>query len=126
MSNHTQKDVLDWVRNTFGQKFLNDRERAFRFIEESLELVQSIGLTSSDVVAMLRHVYGRPPGLYPQEMGGVVITLEALAEHLGVDLDRQSCCEWKRINSLPQSHFDAASERTQEAFVCHVLRDDQI
>ena len=126
MSNHTQKDVYHWVHNTFGQKFLNDRERAFRFIEESLELVQAIGLSSSDVVTILRHVYGRPPGTYPQEMGGVMISLEALAEHLGVDLEQQSCLEWDRINSLPQSHFDAASERKQNAFVCHVLRDDQI
>ena len=126
MSNHTQRDVLDWVRNTFGQKFLNDRERAFRFIEEAIELVQAIGLSSSDVVAILRHVYGRPAGEYPQEMGGVMITLEALAEHLGVALDRQGCLEWDRINSLPQSHFDAASERKQNADVCHVLRDDQI
>lgn len=126
MSNHTQKDVLDWVRATFGQKFLNDRERAFRFIEESIELVQAIGLSSSDVVWILRHVYGRPTGDYSQEMGGVTITLEALAEHLSVDLNRQSDLEWERINDLPQSHFDAASERKQNAKVCHVLRDDQI
>ena len=126
MSNHTQKDVLDWVRNTFGQKFLNDRERAFRFIEEALELVQSIGLSIADVAAIGNHVYDRPPGDYPDEMGGVMITLEALAEHLGVDLERQRCLEWERINSLPQSHFDAASARKQEADVCHVLRDDQI
>lgn len=126
MSNHTQKDVLDWVRNTFGQKFINDRERALRFIEESIELVQAIGLSKPDIIAVMRHVYGRPEGQYPNEMGGVMITLEALAEHLGVDLDYQNDLEWKRINSLPQSHFDAASQRKQNAEVCHVLRDDQI
>ena len=126
MSNHTQRDVLDWVRNTFGQKFLNDRERAFRFIEEALELVQAIGLSIKDVAAIGNHVYGRTPGDYPQEMGGVMITLEALAEHLGVDLEQQNCLEWDRINGLPQSHFDAASERKQNADVCHILRDDQI
>jgi len=31
-----------------------------------------------------------------------------------------------RINSLPQSHFNAASERKTNAGVCHVLRDDQL
>ena len=117
MTNHTQRDVLDWVRNTFGQKFLNDRERTLRFIEEALELVQAIGLPSSDVIAVIRHVYGRPNGDYAQEMGGVMITLEALAEHLGVDLEQQNCLEWDRINGLPQSHFDAASERKQNADV---------
>ncbi|KKM67924.1 hypothetical protein LCGC14_1466140, partial [marine sediment metagenome] len=52
--------------------------------------------------------------------------LEALAEHLSVDLEQQNRLEWDRINGLPQSHFDAASERKQNADVCHVLRDDQI
>jgi len=120
MSNHTQKEVLEWVRTTFGESFLNDRERALRFIEESIELVQAIGLTSSDVVSILHHVYGRPVGDYSKEMGGVMITLEAMAEHLGVDLNRQSCLEWARVNDLPQSHFDAASERKQQAGVCNV------
>lgn len=126
MSNHTQKDVLDWVRNTFGQEYLNDRERALRFIEEALELVQAIGLSTVEVMAVLNHVYARPEGYYPQEMGGVMITLEALAEHLGVNLDEQSCSEWSRINGLPQSHFDAAAKRKQSAGVCCVLRADQI
>lgn len=126
MSNHTQNDVLEWVRRTFGEAFLNDRERSLRFIEEAVELVQALGLPADDVRRVTDHVYARPDGDYPQEMGGVIITLEALAEHVGVNLDRQASLEWERINAMPQSHFDAASERKQSAGVCHVLTEDQL
>ena len=113
--NHSQADVHDWVRRTFGEGALNDRERALRLVEEALELGQALGLTVDDVEATAKHVFARPVGHAPSECGGVVIMLEVLAEHLNCDLQLQANAEWHRINSLPQSHFDAATRRKEAA-----------
>ena len=121
--NHTQQDVYEWVRSTFGEQYLNDRERALRFIEEAAELVQAIGLSKDDVDRIVAHVYGRPVGDCVQEAGGVMITLEALAAHLKFDLETESDREWCRIKSLPQSHFDAAVDRKAKSGVLHTEGD---
>jgi len=55
-------------------------ERNWRFLEESLELVQSLGGTAEDAHQMIDYVFARPSGHPPQEIGGVMVTLAALAQ----------------------------------------------
>ncbi len=65
--------------NCFGPEIAGDKEeRNHRFLEESLELVQSCGATASECHQLVDYVYGRPIGEPNQEVGGVMVTLAAL------------------------------------------------
>ena len=85
---HTlQKETADWVVKTFGEASSNDTvERPLRFLEESLELVQSMGLTKEEALNVVNYVYDRPVGETFQEIGGVLLTLSALASAVKVSL----------------------------------------
>lgn len=75
-----QDRVLRWCLECFGPRVANDRrERADRFIEESLELAQTVeGFTKERALALVEYVFNRPKGEARQEVGGVMVTLAAL------------------------------------------------
>ena len=74
-----QSRVLPWMLACFGPTIPFDKtERNHRFLEEALELVQSIGCTQSEAHQLVDYVYGRPAGEPSQEVGGVMVTLAAL------------------------------------------------
>ncbi|MDR3551234.1 MAG: hypothetical protein P4L31_07515 [Candidatus Babeliales bacterium] len=74
-----QSKVRQWVINCFGEKIADDTiERNHRFLEESLELVQSTGCSREDAHALVDYVFDRPVGEVYQEIGGVMVTLSAL------------------------------------------------
>lgn len=82
-----QKTVRDWAVDTFGQEIADDRlERCDRFIEESLELIQSINYSAERAHALVDYVFGRPLGDPDQELGGTMVTLAALSEAIGLDM----------------------------------------
>jgi hypothetical protein len=90
-----QLRVLDWMKACFVRPDALDRhQRAFRFIEEALELVQAIGTSKEDVLRLVDYTYGRPPGEPAQEIGGVGLTLAAIATAEGLD---QSVCEEQEL-----------------------------
>jgi hypothetical protein len=66
-------------------------QRAFRFIEEAVELVQAVGTSKADVLRVVDYVYGRPVGVVGQEIGGVSVTLAGLAN--SVDRSVDGCAE---------------------------------
>ena len=80
MNKEFQQQVNEWMQVCFGPELSNDRmERNHRFLEEALELVQSLGCTRSEAHQMVDYVFNRPPGMPYQECGGVMVTLAALA-----------------------------------------------
>lgn len=119
--NHTAQDVVAWVRDRFGDEYLNDRERMLRLLEECLELAQAIGITKSDVVQMSHHVYRRPVGDPYAELGGVMITLEALAGHLQTDLAREANREWSRLQTIDPEKLAASVKRKTDAGLVHTI-----
>lgn len=93
-----QNRVNKWVQKAFGPEIASDRtERNHRFLEESLELVQALGCTQSEVHQLVDYVYGRPDGDVNQEVGGVMITLMALCNAAEIDVTRASEKELDRI-----------------------------
>jgi hypothetical protein len=54
-------------------------------LEEAVELAQAVGLTHEDVVKVSEYVMSRPAGTIHEEVGGVGMTLMALAEVAGFD-----------------------------------------
>lgn len=95
-----QQRVQPWMMACFGPEISADRvERNHRFIEEALELVQANGMPRADAHALVDYVYGRPPGVLSQEVGGVMVTLAALCLANGTDMHADGETELARINA---------------------------
>lgn len=94
-----QQRVQPWLLECFGGAIAGDRkERNHRFLEEALELVQSLGCSESEAQQLVSYVYGRPVGDPPQEVGGVMVTLAALCLSHGMDMHGAGDTELARIN----------------------------
>lgn len=90
--------VADWMLACFGEAISNDVvERNHRFLEESLELVQSLGCTPSEAHQLVDYVFGRPVGVPLQEVGGVMVTLAALCNTQKLDMNWCGKTELDRV-----------------------------
>lgn len=80
-----QQRVQEWMLACFGQSVSADKlERADRFLEEVLELLQSVEYPRERIGALEDYVYSRPVGENHQELGGVMLTLAAFCEPHGL------------------------------------------
>lgn len=97
-----QRYCWDWLQKVFGKDptalilARSKEERLRRFGEEAIELLQAGGLSVLDVVQLTAYVYARPVGHIPQEIGGTVVTLAAVAEAFEVDMYTQGWVEIER------------------------------
>lgn len=93
-----QSRVADWMLNCFGREIASDtQERCHRFLEEALELVQSLGGTPEEAHQLVDYVYGRDIGHKDQEFGGVMLTLAALGNAIGVNMTGAAEIELERV-----------------------------
>ncbi len=93
-----QARVHDWMRACFGPEISNDKiERNHRFLEEALELVQSLGSTRGECHQLVDYVFGREVGEPVQEVGGSIVTLAALCLANGIDMAGAGETELARI-----------------------------
>lgn len=93
-----QHRVKPWMLACFGEEISRDGiERNHRFLEEALELVQSLGCTASEAHQLVDYVFGRDIGQPHQEAGGVMVTLAALCLAHGLDMDKAGEDELTRI-----------------------------
>jgi glycyl-tRNA synthetase beta subunit len=60
--------------------------RVLRFLEEALELAQSMGITKEKALEQVDYTFSRPVGEPTQEFGGTVFTLTNVGVALGLDL----------------------------------------
>lgn len=94
-----QTRVGGWLWACFGGKIAQDKvERNHRFLEEALELVQSLGQTKEEAHALVEYVYGRPLGQPTQEVGGTMVTLAALCFANEIEMMSEAEYELKRVN----------------------------
>ena len=100
-----QAAIYKWVADTFGANTLHPSERALRFIEEAVELVQAAGLSVEAVRAVVDHVFAKPPGGLAQEIGGCGTTLLALAAAYGVSADDAERDEAERVFKIDPTYF---------------------
>lgn len=96
-----------WAERLFAAGSRNRRIRALRFLEEAMELGQTQGLTFDDVVRQAQWTYGRPVGDVKQEIGGVTVSLYALAENLGVSVDGCEADELLRVKTIDPAKIQA-------------------
>jgi hypothetical protein len=89
-----QRSVRTWILECFGSEISDHKqERNQRFLEESLELVQSCGMSRIDAHWLVDYVYSRPTGYKDQEIGGTLVTLAALCGahqiHMGLAAEHE-------------------------------------
>jgi len=90
--------VAPWMQECFGPTISADVvERNHRFLEESLELVQTTGCTASEAHQLVDYVFSREKGVSHQEVGGVMVTLAALCLALGLNMHKAGDDELARI-----------------------------
>ncbi len=93
-----QEAVRSWVIFCFGKDIADDTvERNYRFLEESIELVQACGMSKDKVLLLVDYVFDRPVGEKNQEVGGVMITLSALCSAQRIALKEAAYKELHRI-----------------------------
>lgn len=93
-----QLRVLAWLIECFPMEVCRDRvERNHRFLEESLELVQSLGCSRWEAHQLVNYVFDRSPGDSTQELGGVMVTLAALCYPNELDMEAAAEKELARI-----------------------------
>jgi hypothetical protein len=104
-----QRDVYNWLTTCFGPQIANDKiERNYRFLEEALELVQSLGCTKEDAYKLVDYVFERPLGEPQQEVGGVMITIAALCIVNNINMYDAGNIElnrvWEKIDKIKAKH----------------------
>ncbi|MGF3022713.1 hypothetical protein ACQVP2_07775 [Methylobacterium aquaticum] len=93
-----QGRVDPWLIACFGEEIARDKqERAHRFLEEALEMVQAAGCTAHEAHQLVAYVFGRPAGEMAQEVGGVMTTLAAFCLAHGLDMHEAGETELARI-----------------------------
>ena len=93
-----QARVAAWCSECFGETTAYDVvERNWRFLEEALELVQSLGGNAEDAHKLVDYVFGREAGHPAQEVGGTMVTLAALVAANSLSLGHAAHTELYRI-----------------------------
>jgi hypothetical protein len=97
--------VHAWMLETFDMETVrNKTERNHRFLEESLELVQSLGCTQAEAHMLVDYVFGRPVGEPHQELGGVMVTIAALCNANDMDHEKAGADEltrcWQNVEKI--------------------------
>lgn len=108
-----QNRVAKWCAECFGRTTAeNPAERNWRFLEEALELVQSLGGNAEDAHKLVDYVFARESGDPAQEIGGTMVTLAALASASQLQLNNHAMAELQRIeqpdvmNSIRVKHAE--------------------
>lgn len=96
-----QAKIADWVMECFGEQHMGVEERAARLLEEAIEAAQAAGVQADAMHKLVDYVNARPAGSLTQEIGGVSITLLALAQSIGVSADELEERELARVLSRP-------------------------
>lgn len=111
-----QDEIGEWVVDAFGEEEGRSIvHRGIRFLEEALEAAQAAGVPFEMALNVITYVYGRPSGELAQELGGVGITVLALANAAGLNADEEEIREAKRVLSKPLEHFRQRNSTKNQA-----------
>lgn len=111
-----QKRVTDWARAAFGEAEATGlAQRGVRLLEEAIEAFQACGGDEEIAHKLVAFVFARPAGTVGQELGGVSVTMLALAAAAGLSADEEECREVSRVLSKPVGEFTARNASNNSA-----------
>jgi hypothetical protein len=101
-----QQRVAAWAGEAFGiEQATSLPQRGIRLFEESTETLQAAGGSRAMAHKLVDHVFDRPVGDLRQELGGVAVTLLALAAAAGLSAEEAEVAEVERVLAKPFEHF---------------------
>ena len=104
--NDRQQQVTTWARAAFGEAEATGlAQRGVRLLEEAIEAFQACGGDEEIAHKLVAFVFARPAGTVAQELGGVSVTVLALAAAAGLSADEEECREVHRVLNKPVSEF---------------------
>lgn len=123
--NRRQADTHEWCVAAFGDHDARSiPQRGLRLMEEAIETAQACGCDATMLHRLIDHVYARPVGELAQELGGLGVTLLALAEAAGLSAEDAELREIARVKAKPLAHF-AARNAAKTAAGFHVSAPGQ-
>lgn len=90
--------ITEWLNRVWPSQLHDVEERALRFGEETLELLQADGITREQAHALVEQVFDKPIGAAEQELGGVLVTLAAYMAVAQRDGVHAFMTEFNRVN----------------------------
>ena len=101
-----QAMIASWAEKAFGrEEAISLPQRGLRLLEEAIEAFQACGGDEAIAHKLVSFVFGRPPGTIDQELGGVAVTVLALAAAAGLSADEEECREVQRVLNKPLGEF---------------------
>lgn len=111
-----QVRVLSWAKACFGEAEATSLpQRGLRLLEEAIECFQAAGGDDEQAHKLVDYIFDRPVGELHQEIGGVGVTLLALAAAAGTSADALTKDEVDRILSLSPEYFAERNARKNAA-----------
>jgi NTP pyrophosphatase (non-canonical NTP hydrolase) len=111
-----QRIVATWCAKAFGLGHASSvQQRAVRMLEEAIEAYQAVGCDVAMGHALLDHVFSKEPGELAQELGGVGVTVLALANAAQLDADFEERREVARVLSKPVEWFTERNRQKNDA-----------
>ncbi len=109
MRDQRQAAVYTWAQAAFGtEQATSLPQRGLRLLEEAIEAYQAAGGAAEPA-------HRRPAGSMKQELGGVGVTVLALAAAAGLSADEAEIEEVDRVLSKPIEHFRKRNEVKNQA-----------
>lgn len=85
-----QAAVFAWAKAAFSVREATSlRQRGIRLLEEAIEAFQACDGAEDDARKLVAFVFARPVGEIGQELGGVAVTLLALAAGLSAEQEEE-------------------------------------
>lgn len=114
--NRRQAETHAWCVAAFGDHDARSiAQRGLRLAEEAIETAQACGCDAAMLHRLIDHVYAKPVGELRQELGGLGVTMLALAQAAGISADAVEQAELERVRAKPLSHFAARNAAKKAA-----------
>ncbi len=111
-----QEAVSRWCIECFGIDHATSLpQRGLRFLEEAIETAQAVDVPLATARKLLDYIYSRPKGQLRNELGGVGVTLLALASAASLSAEECERVEVERVLSKPRELFTARNEEKNAA-----------
>jgi hypothetical protein len=94
-----QTRVENWFTECFDKSAGDRTERADRFLEEAIEMLQAAEYPKKRIYKLIDHVYGRPIGELHQEVGAVMLTLATFCLAHELDMHEAGDTELERVSA---------------------------